>query len=350
MEYRTLGRTGLRVSTLTFGTMTFAGSGAFKDVGNTDLAGAKRQVDLCLDAGINFFDTADIYSAGQSEEVLGEAIAGKRDKLLIATKARFRMGEGANDAGLSRHHLMKACEASLRRLKTDHIDFYWLHEWDGQTAVEEMLSALDTLQRAGKIGSFGVSNFSGWHAMKMLGASERLGLPRPAAQQIHYSLQARDAESELIPVAIDADLPLVVWSPLGGGLLSGKYRRNQPWPEGTRLAGDWTEPPIHDVEKLYDIVDVLLEVANGLNATPAQVALAWLLGRPGVASLIVGARTEAQLKDNLAAAELKLPEDARAKLDQVSQKPLLYPYWHQAKTASDRLSEADLSLLKPFIG
>ncbi|MEF2070975.1 aldo/keto reductase [Consotaella aegiceratis] len=349
MEYRTLGRTGLRVSTLTFGTMTFAGSGPFRDVGATDVDGARRQIDMCLDAGINSIDTADVYSGGQSEEILGEVIAGRRDQVVLATKARFPMGEGPNDAGLSRYHLVKACEASLKRLKTDHIDLYWLHEWDGQVAVEEMLRAIEDLVRAGKIGTFGVSNFSGWHLMKMIGASERLGLPRPCAQQIHYTLQARDAENELIPIAIDADVPLVVWSPLAGGLLSGKYRRNQPQPDGTRHAGQWNEPPVHDEEKLYDIVDALVEVANGLGATPAQVALAWLLGRQSVATLIIGARTEEQLKDNLAAADLKLPDEARAKLDKASQMPLQYPYWHQAKTARDRLSPADLSLIEPFL-
>jgi aryl-alcohol dehydrogenase-like predicted oxidoreductase len=349
MDYRLLGRSGLKVSTLILGTMTFGGKGNFAKVGNADLDTARRQIDMSLDAGVNMLDTADVYSAGLSEEIVGEAIAGRRDRLLLATKARFPMGDGPNDRGLSRYHLVRACETSLKRLGTDHIDLYWCHEWDGQTPMEEMLGALDDLTRAGKIGYVGVSNFSGWHVMKMLAAAEREGLVRPVAQQIHYTLQAREAEYELLPIAIDQGVDAVVWSPLAGGLLSGKYRRGKPEPEGTRKAEQWSEPPVRDIEALYDIVETLITIADEKGATPAQVALAWLLTRPGVASVIVGARTEEQLADNLSAARLTLAEDEISRLEKASRPPLLYPYWHQKATASDRLSPADLLLIGPHL-
>jgi aryl-alcohol dehydrogenase-like predicted oxidoreductase len=350
MEYRLLGRSGLKVSTLILGTMTFGGKGNFAKVGSTDLAAARRQIDMSLDAGVNLLDTADIYSDGFSEEIVGEAIAGRRERLLLATKARFPMGEkGPNDRGLSRHHLIRACDASLKRLGTDHIDLYWCHEWDGETPVEEMLRALDDLTRSGKIGYVGISNFSGWHVMKMLMAAEREGLVRPVAQQIHYTLQAREAEYELLPIAVDQGVDAVVWSPLAGGLLSGKYRRDHSEPENTRKAAQWNEPPVRDVDALYDIVDVLVDIASARSVTAAQVALAWVLARPGVAGAIIGARTDEQLADNLKAAELSLSADEIARLEKVSRPPLLYPYWHQKATASDRLSAADLLLIGPHL-
>ena len=350
MKYNRLGNSGLMVSELQLGTMTFGGKGAFASTGDTNLAGARRQIDMAREAGVNMIDTADIYSAGLSEEIVGEVIAGRRNDVLLATKARFPMGPGPNDRGLSHHHLVSACDASLRRLGTDHIDLYWCHEWDGQTPVVETLRALDDLRRDGKIRYAGVSNFSGWQLMKYLSAAERDGLVAPVAQQIHYTLQAREAEEELLPVAVDQGVGAVIWSPLAGGLLTGKYHRNKPEPEGTRRAKDWDEPPVHDIEKLYDIVDALIEVAEAHpGATPAQVALAWLLARPGVASLIVGARSDEQLEDNLKAAGLALTDDDVSKLEHVSRKPLAYPYWHQCKTASDRLSKADLVLLAPHL-
>ncbi|SEJ90436.1 Predicted oxidoreductase [Sphingobium sp. AP50] len=351
MDYRLLGRSGLKLSTLTLGTMTFGGSGAFAKTGNTDVAGAQRQIDMCIDAGVNSIDTADIYSSGMSEEIIGEALTGgRREKLILGTKVRFPTGtKGPNERGLSRHHIVRACEDSLRRLRTDHIDIYWCHEWDGMTPVEEMLSAFDMLTRAGKIGYLGVSNFSGWHIMKMVAAAERAGLIRPVAQQIHYTLQAREAEYELLPIGVDQGVGGVIWSPLAGGLLSGKYRRGKPEPEGTRKAANWNEPPVRDVEALYDIVEVLVDVAEarGGDVTPAQVALAWLLARPSVTSLVIGARTDAQLADNLKAADLTLSDDEFARLEAVSRPPLLYPYWHQLDSASDRLSPADLALIGP---
>jgi aryl-alcohol dehydrogenase-like predicted oxidoreductase len=349
MEQRRLGRSGLRVSALTLGTMTFGGRGDFANVGSTDVDGARRHIDLCLDHGVTCIDTADVYSDGHAEEILGEALGSRRDKVVLATKARFPMGEGPNDAGLSRHHLIAACEASLRRLKTDHIDLYQVHQWDGQTPLEETLEALDTLTKAGKIRYAGCSNFSAWHLMKARATADAHGYQGFVSQQIHYTLQAREAEYELVPIAIDQGVGILVWSPLAGGLLSGKYRRGQRGPEGSRQLTDWNEPPVRDEDALYDIVDVLVEIGEGHGVSAAQVALAWLLGRPGVDSLIIGARTDEQLADNLAAAELTLSADERARLDEVSAPPLLYPYWHQANTAADRLGPADLSLLGPHL-
>jgi aryl-alcohol dehydrogenase-like predicted oxidoreductase len=349
MEYRRLGRSGLFVSALTLGTMTFGGQGAFSKVGSTDVAGARRQVDMCLDVGVNLFDTANIYSGGESEEILGEAISGRRDDVLLATKVRMPVANGPNDGGLSRHHIIRQCEESLRRLGTDYIDLYQVHEWDGLTPLEETLEALDTLVRSGKVRYVGSSNYSGWQLMKALGISERLGLQRFVSQQIHYTLQSREAEYELVPVAIDQECPILVWSPLAGGLLSGKYRRDRTAQEGRHLKG-WDEPPVYDTEKLYDIVDALVEIAEDRGVSAAQVALSWLLGRPGVASVIVGARTDEQLADNLKAVELELSEGERGRLDEVSAPPLIYPFWHQAKTASDRLGPAELSLLGPHLG
>jgi aryl-alcohol dehydrogenase-like predicted oxidoreductase len=349
MEYRALGKSGLRVSVLTMGTMTFGGKGNFADVGSTDVAEARRQIDQCLDAGVNLIDTADVYSGGLSEEIVGEVLEGRRDDLLLATKVRMSMGPGPNDAGLSRHHIIAGCEASLRRLRTDHIDLYQVHEWDGLTPLEETLEALDLLVKAGKVRYVGASNYAGWQLMKALGTADRTGLPRFVSQQIYYSLQARDAEYELIPAAVDQGLGVLVWSPLAGGLLSGKYRRGQHPSGDSRQLTDWNEPPVYDQERLYDTVEVLVSIGAERGVSAAQVALAYLLGRPAVSSLVIGARTGEQLADNLAAADLTLTAEERAKLDAASAPPLLYPYWHQAKTARDRLSPADLTLLGPHL-
>jgi aryl-alcohol dehydrogenase-like predicted oxidoreductase len=350
MEYRALGRSGLRVSVLTMGTMTFGGTGAFADVGSTDVDEAERQVDICLDVGVNLIDTADVYSGGLAEEILGQVLRGRRDRVLVATKVRMSMGRGPNDAGLSRYHIISSCEASLRRLGTDHIDLYQVHEWDGQTPLEETLHALDDLVRSGKVRYVGASNYTSWQLMKALGIADRLDLAPLVSQQIYYSLQAREAEYELIPLAVDQGLGVLVWSPLAGGLLSGKYRRNHQAPVGSRQLSDWGEPPVYDQEGLYDIVEILIEIAEQHEVSAAQVALAWTLGRPGVTSLVIGARTGDQLADNLEAASLTLTDEDRARLDQVSALPLIYPYWHQAKTARDRLSPADLTLLGPYLG
>jgi aryl-alcohol dehydrogenase-like predicted oxidoreductase len=349
MEYRQLGNSGLRVSSLTLGTMGFGGRGWAANVGTIDVDGARRQIGLALDAGVNLIDTADVYSAGLSEEIVAKALPIARDDVLLATKVRMPMGDGPNDAGLSRHHIIRAAEASLRRLQTDYIDLYQVHEWDGQTPLEETLAALDHLVSSGKVRYIGASNYAGWQLMKALGVSQRQGISRFVSQQIYYSLQARDAESELVPLTVDQGLGILVWSPLAGGLLSGKYRRGVDAPAGSRHLGDWDEPPVHDEDKLYDTVELLIEIGQAHNVSAAQVALAWLLGRPGVTSAIVGARTPEQLADNLAAADLVLSDDERARLDAVSAQPLRYPHWHQAKTSGDRLSAADLTLLGPYL-
>jgi aryl-alcohol dehydrogenase-like predicted oxidoreductase len=345
MEYRQLGNSGLKVSAITLGTMTIGGAGGFSKVGNVGLAEARRMVDLAIEAGVNLIDTANVYSAGASEEIVGEILGGKRKGgLLVATKARFPMGDGPNDRGLSRWHLIRECEASLKRLQTDVIDLYQVHQWDGLTPLEETMEALDSLVRHGKIRYVGCSNFSGWHIMKAMEIARRDGRIPFVSQQIHYTLQAREAEYELIPIAIDQKLGVLVWSPIAGGLLSGKHRRDQKTPEGTRQFAGWKEPPIYDEAKLWTIVDALVGIADERGVSGAQVALAWLLGRPGITSVIVGGRTEAQIKDNLGAAALTLTPVERAKLDKISQPQLLYPYWHQAWTARDRLSPADMAL------
>lgn len=346
MEYRLLGRSGLKVSVLTMGTMTLGGKGAFAKVADVSLKDAKRQIDLLVDAGVNLIDTADVYSTGASEEMIGAVFGGKRPQgVLITTKARFPMGPGPNDRGLSRWHLIEACEASLKRLKTDVIDLYQVHEWDGQTPLEETLEALDTLVRQGKVRYVGCSNYSGWHLMKALEIARREGRIPFVSQQIHYTLEARDAEYELVPIAIDQGVGILVWSPIAGGLLSGKYRRDLT---ARQIAG-WHEPPIRDSERLWRIVDALVEIGDGRGVSGAQVALAWLLGRPGVTSLVIGGRNEQQFADNVAAASLVLTSEERRKLDDVSQPPLIYPYWHQQQTAADRLSAADLTLIGPFL-
>ncbi|WJV69032.1 aldo/keto reductase [Pectobacteriaceae bacterium CE70] len=349
MEYRLLGHSGLKVSVLSLGTMTFGGQGKFAKTGNTDLQGARRQIDRCIDAGINLFDTADVYSGGESERILGQAIKEKRHQVLIASKARFPMGDGPNDRGSSRHHIIRACEASLKRLGTDYIDLYQLHEWDGLTPLEESLDALDYLVYSGKVRYVGISNFSGWHLMKTLHLSEKSGTARPISQQIHYTLQSREAEYELLPIAQDQGVGVLIWSPLAGGLLSGKYRRNQI-PDGTtRHLEHWNEPPVRDEGLLYNIVDVLVDIAGQHGVSAAQIALAWLLSRPSVSSVIIGARTDDQLEDNLKAVDIVLNPQEIARLDEVSRPPLIYPYWHQAQTAADRLSPADLSLIAPYL-
>jgi aryl-alcohol dehydrogenase-like predicted oxidoreductase len=348
MEYRQLGRSGLRVSVLSLGTMTFGGVGLFAKTGSTDVPQAKRLIDIAVEHGVNFIDTSNIYSIGRSEEIIGEAMAGRLHDVLIATKVRFGMGKGPNEAGLSRYHIIDQCHASLKRLRRDHIDVYYLHEWDGQTPMEEQVEALDTLVKQGKVRYIACSNFSGWQVMKGLMASERHNHQRFVAQQIHYTLEAREAEYELIPIALDQGVGVVVWSPLAGGLLSGKFRKGKS-PEQSRQLNDWGEPPIRDQARLYRIIEALVKIGEARGVSAAQIALAWLAGRQGVSSIVVGARNEAQLKDNLASAAITLTDGERKKLDDVSLIPLIYPYWHQANTAADRFGPADLSLMKPHL-
>jgi aryl-alcohol dehydrogenase-like predicted oxidoreductase len=330
MEYRQLGRSGLKVPLLSFGTGTFGGSNAFFERwGKTDVAEATKLVDICLEAGVNLFDTADVYSAGASEEILGQALKGRRDAALISTKTTFPMGQGPNDVGSSRYHIVRACEASLKRLGTDHIDIYFMHGFDALTPVEETLRALDDLIRAGKIGYIGASNFSGWHLMKALAASERDGLARYVAYQGYYSLVGRDYEWELMPLGIDQGIGCMVWSPLGWGRLTGKIRRGQPAQGGRIALGGADGGPIIDDEYLYTVVDALDAIAAETERTVPQVALNWLASRPTVANIVVGARDEAQLRANLGAVGWSLSADQIARLDAASQRTPIYPYWHQ---------------------
>jgi aryl-alcohol dehydrogenase-like predicted oxidoreductase len=340
MEYRVLGNTGLRVSVLAMGTGTFTG-GEATALGSSDVKEASRLVDVCIDAGINLIDTADVYNAGVSESIVGEVLRGRRDKMLIATKLRAAMSADPNDEGLSRHHIARSAEASLKRLNTDHIDIYIMHGWDGLTPVEETLAGMDLLVRSGKVRYIGVSNFSGWHVMKMLCAAKTANLPVLSCNELHYSLFSREAEQELLPIAVDQGLGILVWSPLAGGLLSGKYVRDQKAPEGSRHAGNWDEPPIYDQERLWRIVDALRAIGADRNVSAAQVALAFLRSRPWVTSMVIGARREDQLVDNLASVDLELSGEELRVLEKVSDYPLAYPYWHQAKAVKTRLSPAD---------
>ncbi|MBM9508675.1 aldo/keto reductase [Actinacidiphila acididurans] len=346
MEYRQLGRSGLLVSTVAMGTMTFGGKGMFQDLGHTDVAGARRQIDMCLDAGVNLIDTANMYSSGTAEEILGEALAGRRDQVLISSKVRMRMGTGPNEEGVSRLHILEQVEGSLRRLGTDHLDIYHVHEWDGLTPPEETMETLDGLVRSGKVRYLGVSNYSGWQLMKALAVADARGYQRFVSNQIYYSLESRDAEYELVPVSIDQGLGVMVWSPLAGGLLSGKYRRGQQPSDGRRLT-EWSEPPVRDEEKLYDTIETVVDVANAHGASPAQVSLAYLLAKPCVTSVVVGARRDEQLADNLGALDVHLTGADMDRLDKVSAPDLIYPHWHQANLAAGRFGPADLALHGP---
>jgi len=335
MEYRQLGYSGLQVPVLSFGTGTFGGANEFfKAWGSSDVAEATRLVDICLDAGVNLFDTADIYSLGASEEILGKAIAGKRNRVLISSKATFAMGKGPNELGSSRYHLIQACEASLRRLNTDVIDIYHMHGFDALTPVEEVLNTLDTLVRQGKVRYIACSNFSGWHLMKSLSVSERYGWARYVGHQVYYSLIGREYEWELMPLALDQKVGALVWSPLGWGRLTGKLRRGHPLPAESRLhkTADYG-PPVDD-EYLYKVVDALDAVAKETGKSIPQVALNWLIQRPSVCNVIIGARNEEQLRQNLGAVGWNLTKEQVAKLDASSEVTPIYPYWHQRQFAN----------------
>jgi aryl-alcohol dehydrogenase-like predicted oxidoreductase len=331
MEYRQLGASGLTVPLLSFGAATFGGTSEFfKAWGSTDVAEARRMIDLCLDAGVTMFDTADIYSNGASEEVLGEALKGRRDKVLISTKATFRFGSDPNDVGSSRFHLLMTCDEAMKRLQTDHIDIFQIHGFDAMTPPEEVLSTLDQLVRAGKILYVGVSNFSGWHLMKSLAVAGRYGYPRYVANQTYYSLVGRDYEWELMPLGLDQGIGAIVWSPLGWGRLTGKIRRGQPLPETSRLHTTAEKgPPVSD-EYLFTVMDALDEISKETGKSVPQIALNWLFHRPTVSSVIIGARNEKQLTDNLGAIGWTLTAEQIAKLDAASETTKPYPYWHQS--------------------
>ncbi len=342
MEFRQLGRSGFKVPVLSFGTATFGGKGEFfKSWGETDVKQASRLIDICLDQGVSLFDTADIYSNGASEEVLGAAIKGRRDKVLISTKATFRFSDNPNDVGSSRYHLLNAVEGSLKRLGTDYIDLFQLHGFDAITPIEETLRTLDQLVKSGKIRYIGCSNFSGWHVMKSLAISDREGLERYVAYQGYYSLIGRDYEAELMPLAHDQGIGLLVWSPLGWGRLTGKIDRKHPSPPSVSRLHETSNmgPPVEE-EYLFKVVDGLEKIASQTGKTVPQVAINWLLQRPTVANVIIGARNEEQLKENLGAVGWNLTKEQVAYLDRLSQKPLPYPYWHQ-----DGFSELNPSLV-----
>lgn len=332
MDYRQLGNSGLKVPALSFGTGTFGGGNEFfRAWGQTDVAEAKRLVDICLEAGVNLFDTADVYSNGLSEEILGKAIQGKRNDLLISTKTTFRIGKGPNDVGSSRYHILRACEGSLRRLGTDYIDIYHLHGFDALTPVEETLQTLDTLVRSGKVRYLACSNFSGWHLMKSLAVSEKYGWARYVGHQVYYSLVGREYEWELMPLGVDQKVGALIWSPLGWGRLTGKIRRGAPLPAQSRLHQTAEQGPPVPADCLYKVVDALDAVAKETGKSIPQIALNWLLQRPTVSTVILGARNEDQLRQNLGAADWKLTQEQIAALDAASATTMTYPYWHQAQ-------------------
>ena len=337
MEYRLLGGSGLKVSALSFGALTFGGVNEFfKGFGETEVEEARRMIDICFEAGVNLFDTADGYSEGRSEEILGKTLAGKRDKALISTKTGFPTGPGPNDEGSSRYHLRRALEASLRRLGTDYIDIYHLHCFDAMTPIEEVQDTLNKFVREGKVRYIACSNFSGWHLMKSLAVADRYGWTRFVAHQVYYSLIGREYEWELMPLALDQKVGALVWSPLGWGRLTGKIRRGQPLPKASRLHSNADAGPQMPDEYLYTVVDALDKVAAETGKTVPQVALNWLLQRPTVSSVIVGARNEEQLRQNLGAVGWNLTTDQVAALDKASAREPVYPYWHQRKFFSER--------------
>lgn len=344
MKYNVLGSTGLKISAISMGTFSFGGRGPFGRVAKQGVKEAKRLADLCMDHGVNLFDTANMYSTGLSEEIVGEILGDRSEDILLTSKARMPIGDGPNDDGVSRWHLIRECERSLKRLRRDHIDIFYIHEWDGITHVEEKMSALNALVQQGKVRYIGCSNYSAWQVMKSQAAALNAGGVKFSTQQIHYTLEAREAEYELLPLSVDQNLGVLVWSPLAGGLLTGKHRRGAPVPEGSRQAAGWNEPPIRDKERLWDIVDCIVDVAEAHEAAPAQVALAWLLTRAAICSLVVGGRNEAQFVENFGAVSLQLTGEDLAKLNDVSRLPLIYPYWHQHNFARPRFSAADQAL------
>jgi aryl-alcohol dehydrogenase-like predicted oxidoreductase len=351
MEYVTLGRSGLRVSKLVFGTLTFAGTKGFAAVGSTAGAEARRQVDVALDAGVNAFDTANLYSHGDAEIVLGEALAGRRQQALIFTKAGFPVaGGGPNDRGASRLHLIDQIDASLRRLRTDYVDLYFTHLWDGLTPVEETVGTMSGLVKAGKIRYWGVSNYSGWSLTRtVMTAQAAAGGVPPVAQQIYYSAEAREAEYELLPAAQELGVASMIWSPLGMGLLSGKLRRDRQAPAGSRQgAPGWSEPWVMDRERLYRVIDALDAVAAACGATVAQVALAWVKDRPGVGPIVIGARDEAQLRENLGAAAIALTPEQHDRVEAAARPAPIYPFWHRAMHAIARATPAEAEYLRRY--
>ena len=336
MKMRLLGNSGLKVSEICFGAMTFGGKGYWKVIGELEQKDANELVKLSLDSGVNFFDTADVYSEGLSEEMLGKALGNHRKEIILATKVRGRTGKGPNDVGLSRHHIIENCNASLKRLGTDYIDLYQLHSFDPFTPQEETLRALDDLVRAGKVRYIGASNHTGWQLMKALAISDKQNLEKFITLQAYYSLVARDLENELVPLCLDQKLGILPWSPLGGGFLTGKYRKGKERPKNARRSDRESQFLQFDEEKGFDIVDELERIAKNHNATIAQAALNYLLRKPGVSSVIIGARTKEQLADNLKSSDWKMTPEEVTKLDALSMPPKVYPYWMLQRTIQDR--------------
>ena len=349
MEYVNLGQSGMRVSKFVLGTMSFAGTGGFAAVGSLVGAEARRLVDTALDAGVNAFDTANVYSHGAAETVLGEALAGRRDQALVFTKAGMDLGGSRNDGGASRIHLTAQLELSLRRLRTDYVDLFFIHRWDGTTPVEETVATLTSLVQAGKIRYWGVSNYSGWSLAKTVMAARAMGAIQPVSQQIYYTAEAREAEYELLPAGQDLGVGAMIWSPLGQGLLSGKFDRDRPAQAGTRQgSGTWHEPWVLDQERLYRVVDALRAVAGERGVPVALVALAWVKDRPGVGPVVVGARNEAQLRENLAAEGVTLTREQHDRIEEAARPAPFYPFWHRAMTASERPSPAEAGYLAQY--
>ncbi len=337
MNYRFLGTTGIKVSELCFGNMTFGGRGGFKPIGELGQNEADVLVKMCLDAGINFFDTADIYSEGVAEEILGKSLGTRRKDIILATKVRGRIGTGANDVGLSRHHIIEGCNASLKRLGTDYIDLYQVHSYDPKTPLDETLRALDDLVRQGKVRYIGCSNFAAWQLMKALAISAKQNLERFVTLQPYYSLVSRELELELVPLCLDQGLGIIPWSPLAGGFLSGKYRRGNPFPQNTRITNSQHRFIQFDDEHAFTIIDELEKIAQAHNASIAQAALNYILRKPGISSVIIGARTPEQLADNLKTTDWLMSSDEVARLDKLSEPPRLYPYWMLEFTKGDRV-------------
>lgn len=349
MEYRQLGQSGLMVSTMSLGTMTFGGKNKFAEVGTIGVDEAREIINIALDNGVNLIDTANIYSDGVSEEIIGQVLGGHRpNDVLISTKVRMPVANGVNNEGFSRLHIIRECEKSLKRLNTDHIDIYYIHQWDGLTPVEELMETLDILIKQGKIRYAGCSNFAGWQIMKCLMASDHHNYQRFVTQQIHYTLQAREAEYELLPIGVDQKLGALIWSPLAGGLLSGKYDRDNMQNVKGRFANGWDEPPVEDFDRLWSIIDVLKNIASQKGVSVAQLSLAWTLSRPGISSVVAGARNAVQLQDTLKAVDVSLTEEEVRSLNMVSRLPLLYPYWHQARFIRNRMGTADHVLLDSY--
>lgn len=345
MQYRQLGHSGLLVSELVQGTVPFGGRAEFSKCGAVDVPLAKRMFDIAFEAGVNMVDTADLYSHGLAEEVVGQALGEKRNDILLASKGRSPVDKNPNNSGSSRYHLIRACEASLKRLRTDHLDLYQLHNWDGLTPIEETLEALTHLVSSGKIRYFGTSNFTAWQMMKTLGKAELNGLLKPITQQIYYTPESREAEYELLPLALDQSVGTLVWAPLGEGLLTGTTRRGQKPSEEHRQGTDWPEPYVHDQERALDIIETLASVGDEHGVSVARVCLAWLKDRPGITSLIVGSRTEEHLRDNLAAIDLKLTQEQSERIESITRRQPLYPYWHRFTAGIDRFDVAE----QPFL-